>query len=236
MGIKAVFFDLDGTLLPMDQDAFMKVYFSSMAGFMAKYGYEPEKLVKSIMLGSAVMLKNDGTKTNEEVFWNKFSEIYGDKARLDEPHFNSYYEECFGMVREVCGYTPKARECHQKVLSLGLRTALATNPVFPRVATEMRASWAGIDINAFELVTTYENSFYSKPNVNYYKEILSQMKLLPHEVLMVGNDVSDDMVAKELGMKVFLLTDNLINKDNADISEYPNGNFDNLMQYVVNII
>ena len=236
MGIKAVFFDLDGTLLPMDQDVFMKAYFSTMAGFMAAYGYEPEKLVKSIMLGSAAMLKNDGTKTNEEVFWNKFSEIYGDKARLDEPYFNSYYVKCFGKVREVCGYTPRARECQQKALSLGLRTALATNPVFPRIATEMRAAWAGIDINAFELVTTYENSFYAKPNINYYKALLSQMDLLPSEVLMVGNDVSDDMVAKEIGMKVFLLTDNLINKDDVDISEYPNGNFDTLIEYIQNII
>ena len=35
---------------------------------------------------------------------------------------------------------------------------------------------------------------------------------------MVGNDVGDDMVAGELGMKVFLLADCLINKTNKDIS------------------
>ena len=42
---------------------------------------------------------------------------------------------------------------------------------------------------------------------------------------MVGNDVNEDMVAETLGMKVFLLTDCLLNKDNKDISAYPHGGF-----------
>ena len=46
------------------------------------------------------------------------------------------------------------------------------------------------------------------------------------------NDVCEDMIARELGMHVFLLTDCLINKDNADISIYPNGNFDALLHYI----
>ena len=44
--------------------------------------------------------------------------------------------------------------------------------------------------------------------------------------------VSDDMVAGELGMKVFLLTDCLINKDNADVGAYPNGGFDELCEFI----
>ena len=49
---------------------------------------------------------------------------------------------------------------------------------------------------------------------------------------MVGNDVGDDMVAQKVGMKVFLLTDCLINKSEEDISKYPNGSFDELMNYI----
>lgn len=33
------------------------------------------------------------------------------------------------------------------------------------------------------------------------------------ETVMIGNDVGEDMVAAQLGMKVFLLTDCLINKE-----------------------
>ena len=49
---------------------------------------------------------------------------------------------------------------------------------------------------------------------------------------MVGNDVNEDMVAEKLGMKVFLLTDCIINKDNKDISVYPNGGFDQLKEFI----
>ena len=49
---------------------------------------------------------------------------------------------------------------------------------------------------------------------------------------MVGNDTSEDMVAKTLGIDVFLLTDCLINKTEENISEYPNGNFEDLIEYI----
>ena len=52
---------------------------------------------------------------------------------------------------------------------------------------------------------------------------------------MVGNDVGDDMVAEDLGMKVFLLTDCLINKTSINTSEYMNGSFDKLLQFIASI-
>ena len=53
---------------------------------------------------------------------------------------------------------------------------------------------------------------------------------------MVGNDVGEDMIAARLGMKVFLLTDCLINKAGGDISVYPNGDFDALKAYVQDLL
>ncbi len=236
MSIKAVLFDLDGTLLPMDQSVFTKAYFGGLAKRLALIGYETKKLIDSIWQGSAAMVGNDGKKTNEEVFWNKFSEIYGKDVRKDEPYFVAYYMEEFDGVKSVCGYNPEAKEAVKSIKALGLRTALATNPLFPSIATEKRTAWAGLDVCDFELVTTYENSRFCKPNPEYYRDILNSMSLEPSETLMVGNDVSEDMIAESLGMKVFLLTDNLINKENADISKYPNGSFDELVKYIKTII
>ena len=51
---------------------------------------------------------------------------------------------------------------------------------------------------------------------------------------MVGNDVSEDMVTRELGMQVFLLTDCLINSGEKDISIYPRGGFEELNTFVEN--
>ena len=53
---------------------------------------------------------------------------------------------------------------------------------------------------------------------------------------MVGNDVGDDMVAENLGMKVFLLTDCLINKTEHDRSDYPHGGFDELLQFIDSVM
>lgn len=39
--IKVALFDLDGTLLPMDQDAFTRGYFNLLAKKLAPHGYEP---------------------------------------------------------------------------------------------------------------------------------------------------------------------------------------------------
>jgi hypothetical protein len=40
------------------------------------------------------------------------------------------------------------------------------------------------------------------------------------------------MVAEKIGMKVFLLTDCLINQENTDITRYPHGDFEGLMAYI----
>ena len=44
--------------------------------------------------------------------------------------------------------------------------------------------------------------------------------------------MNEDMIARELGMQVFLLTDNLINRSESDIHCYPNGSFPELMQWI----
>ena len=63
---------------------------------------------------------------------------------------------------------------------------------------------------------------------------MSKLGVCPEECLMVGNDVDEDMCVECLGMKVFLITDNLINKNNKDINAYPNGSFDDLAEYIKN--
>ena len=58
MKIKYVLFDLDGTLLPMDQDAFMKAYFGGLCKKLAPYGYNPDELISAIWQGTKMMVKN----------------------------------------------------------------------------------------------------------------------------------------------------------------------------------
>lgn len=235
MEIKAILFDLDGTLLPMNQEQFVKTYFKLLAAKLAPLGYEPEKLVESIWAGTSAMVKNDGSSLNEAAFWKTFCEIYGEEAIGDKEVIDSFYSQEFGQVKAVCGYTPKAKEAVELAKEKGRLVVLATNPIFPAVATESRMSWAGISKEDFVYYTTYENSCCSKPNPKYYLNILEKIGCAPEECLMVGNDVAEDMIAKSIGMKVFLLTDCLINKTDADISGYMQGGFPELLEYLKTI-
>lgn len=232
MSLKAVLFDLDGTLLPMDQDVFVKAYFGGISKKLAPYGYDPKELVGAIWQGTGAMIKNNGEITNEQAFWNTFKSIYGEECLKDTPYFDKFYEENFDDIKQFCGFNPKSAETVKALKAKGIRVILATNPIFPRIATEKRIRWAGLEPEDFELFTSYENIGCSKPNPEYYKEILSRINLSAEDSLMVGNDVDDDMVAESLGMKVFLLTDCLINKDEKDITRYPNGDFDALNKYI----
>ncbi len=236
MSLKAVFFDLDGTLLPMDQDVFVKTYFGSISAYIAPYGYNPQELVKSIWQGTGAMIKNDGKCTNEEAFWNTFVKIYGESCLKDVPHFDRFYIEKFDNLKSICGFNPKAKEIVEDLKVKGIKVVLAPNPIFPSIATEKRIRFAGIEVEDFEFFTSYENIGCSKPSLSYYEEVLRRAGVEPQDALMVGNDVSDDMVAEKLGMKVFLLTDCLINKDGEDISRYPNGSFDDLKDYINTLI
>lgn len=232
MKTKVILFDLDGTLLPMDQDIFVKAYFKGIATKLAPFGYDPQTLIKSIWSGTNAMIANDGTKTNEEAFWDCFESIFGEGSRRDEPKFAKFYEENFDDAKAVCGFDENADKIIKRIKNMGLRVALATNPIFPQIATRKRMKWAGLDENDFELYTTYENSSYCKPNLKYYEVILSQLGVSAEECVMVGNDVGDDMVAQKMGMKVFLLTNDLINKENVDISQFANGGFSELEKYI----
>ena len=236
MAVSTVLFDLDGTLLPMDKDVFVNKYFSTLAAYLAPHGYNSEKLIDTVWKGTGAMIENDGSSTNETKFWCAFADAFGEAALKDKPLFDYFYEHIFDEIQSVCGFDKRSAETVRMLKERGLRVGLATNPIFPKAATGIRIRWAGLDTSDFDIITTYENSSYCKPNLNYYIEVCQNMSVVPEECLMVGNDVVEDMVAEKLGMKVFLLTDYLINKPGTDIRRYQNGSFPELIKYASEII
>lgn len=230
--ITTVLFDLDGTLLPMELEDFAKGYFGTLAKKLVPLGYDVDTLVKGITGGITAAVKNDGTRLTKEAFWEYFSSVAGDRIFDNTDVIDEYYQKDFDGVKEYCGYNKKAAETVKYIKEKGYRTALATNPLFPAVATEKRVSWTGLSPEDFEYITNYDNSTFCKPNPMYFKEVTGKLGVTPEECLMVGNDVTEDGCAKEIGIKVFILTDNLINKYNVDINEFPHGNFDDLKEYI----
>lgn len=233
--LTTVLFDLDGTLLPMDQDLFTKYYFGLLAKRLAPLGYEKESLIGAIWKGTAAMVRNDGSKTNEQAFWDTFTKITRENARDDEPVFEDFYRNDFQLARDSCGFNPDAKKTVDGIKAMGLRVSLATNPIFPSIATESRIRWAGLEPEDFENYTTYENSRFCKPNPKYFDEVCRTIGADPAECLMVGNDMDEDTPAATLGMRVFILTDCLINKSGKPIDDLPHGGFSELLDYIKTI-
>lgn len=232
MKYRAILFDLDGTLLPMEQEQFIKIYFGALTKKAAPFGYAPEKLLQTVLQGMERMIKNDGSLTNEEAFWSLFTSVYGEDSVKDKELFDDFYRHEFVAARAGCRVASAAAETVRNLKERGYRVALATNPVFPAVATFARIGWAGLKPDDFEFVTTYENSRRCKPNVGYYTDVCQRLNLSPRECLMVGNDVEEDGAALDAGMDVFFLTECLLNRGGREIGTFPQGGFSDLLSYI----
>ena len=225
MAIKTVFFDLDGTLLPMDQEKFIEDYIRRLCMYLAPHGYDPKAVADALWKGTAAAVVNDGSVTNEKRFWQVFSALLGEKILSDAPVFDRFYREEFPKVKESAGFNPKAKGLIESLKARGIGCVLATNPVFPAAATYHRIRFAGLEVEDFRFVTTFENSSFCKPNPDYYRELLTKLDLKAEECLMVGNDAHEDTAAAKAGLEVFLLTDCLINSKGHDIAAFPHGDW-----------
>ncbi len=79
----------------------------------------------------------------------------------------------------------------------------------------------------------YETSRFAKPNPEYYAELLRVHGLSADECIMIGNDVNEDILpTSKLGIRNYLVTDCLINRDNRDISGIPHGTFADMVGFL----
>lgn len=227
---KAILFDLDGSLLPLDEDAFIRIYFEGVARrFAGKY--DQGTFMNAFWKGTLAMMGNDGSDTNKNVFWKTFKQyMKGDYEKI-ENEFLDYYLTDFGDVKAACRPSPHAKKIIDYLRGKAI-LILATNPLFPRVATHERIKWAGLEPEDFQLITTYEDNRHSKPHLGYYRDILSRINLPAEECLMVGNDAKEDMVAGKLGMGTYLLTDCLINRESLDISGFRSGSLEDFYAFI----
>lgn len=230
--MNTVLFDLDGTLLPMDQEIFINSYMEAITKKISPLGYAPKAFMKALWAGTEAMVRNDGSMTNETRFWKVFAELLGNDIIDKKPFFDEFYEKEFKTIGEKFIPNPLSQKCVAVLIEKGYTVVAATNPLFPIAATLARLEWAKVDAHQFNLITSYEKSSFCKPNLDYYSEILSNIGKKPEDCIMIGNDVDEDMCAAKLGMDTFLLTDSLINKHEADISGFRQGDMAGLYDYL----
>ncbi len=210
--LKAVLFDLDGTLLDVDLSQFIPGYLKLLANTVAHL-IRPNKFISAILKASEFVNRNDGKISNEEAYLNAFFPIEGYEMDDIQPYFNQFYEEEFKKLQKFTKKKPDAYEVIQTAFNKGYKVVIATTPVFPLTAIEQRLEWAGVRDFPYDLITSIENSCASKPNLLYYRLIFKYLNISAKECIMVG-DEDKDMVCASLGSQTFL-----VNSPNANLNE-----------------
>ena len=228
--LDTILFDLDGTLLPMDQNDFIKAYVTQLCRRYVPCGYDKDAIIKALWTGTAAMVKNNGTCTNEDRFWAAFDALLGDTAPIRDS-IPSFYTTEFDAVKEIAAPSPLAREIVDTLRGKGYDLILATNPLFPAEGVRTRLSWIGLAPEDFSLVTTYDNSTFCKPFPGYYQEILQKTGKTPAQCRMVGNNPLDDMSAAKLGLDVYLVTDYIENEKGLPIDGFPQGSLESVLAW-----
>lgn len=213
--INTILFDLDGTLLSIDMKEFETIYYTNLSKAFQNL-VAPDKFM-SILYGSVkTMVKNTDKRTNEDVFMEALKLQVGDEFPRYQEHFHNFYKKDFGVLREAVNENSVILNALEILKDKGYELVIATNPLFPREAINQRIQWANLIHDDFSHITYFEESHYCKPNVEYYKEILETLDKKPEECMMVGNDALEDLAAGKIGLKTYLITNHLLNRNGID--------------------
>ena len=138
---RAIFFDLDGTLLPMEMDEFLGAYFEAIAGFVARQGLDAKAFSAGLKAGIGAMASHDDGRTNHEAYWEAFFQHADADAAAWEELLTEFYEHEFGAIGEGFQPNPAAARAVEALAAKGYPLVLATMPMFPRRAVEWRLAW-----------------------------------------------------------------------------------------------
>jgi FMN phosphatase YigB (HAD superfamily) len=204
--IKSVLIDLDGTLLENNNDKFLAAYLKALGEYLSDVA-PPERIVQGLLAGTQAMVENnDPTLTLRNVFAARFYPGLGVLEQDLSDRVDLFYRQLFPTLKPLTKPIEGARRLVESAMQDGLEVVIATSPLFPRTAIEQRLEWAGLPVDefAFALVTSYETSHFSKPNVAYFAEILGRLGRSPKEAVMLGDDPQADLhPANELGIATF---------------------------------
>lgn len=227
---RAIFFDLDGTLLPMELDEFLGSYFTALDAFVRDRGYDSQAFSDALNASIKAMAHHDRA-TNAQAFWETFGERF--PARPDEMKrlLDEFYAGPFCHVGDAVVPNPSIRRAIDVLREKGYPLVVATMPLFPPAAVRERLRWAGLDPASFSRITTYENSRSVKPKLSFYAENLAACGIRGEEALMVGNNTVEDLAALGLGIDGYLVTDHLLDPVSYDLSTVAHGSTQDFVRF-----
>jgi FMN phosphatase YigB (HAD superfamily) len=203
---KTILFDLDNTLILFDEAKFFKAYIKKVAPLMSDI-VSPHALWQIIISATNSVLHNDGKITNQEVFKQIFTQKFGNQTEEIWQRFLKFYSNEFDQLKTLVNANMGVSEIFSFLSGKNIKIVIASNPFWPCIAMEKRMGWAGVRKEQVHLITHMENMHFCKPRLEYYQEACQKINEKPENCLMVGDDPLNDIVAKKLGIRTFLVTD-----------------------------
>jgi FMN phosphatase YigB (HAD superfamily) len=229
--------DLDDTLLDTRIETFLPTYLDALGRHLEKFA-PPRELILALRRAVQAMQANvDPTRTLRDVFDASFyPELHLEPASV-APAVHEFYTEVFPALG--AGIRPHlgAMELIDWAMQQGYQLALATDPLFPRLATEERVRWAGMDPSWFSVVSTYETFHFSKGHAAYFAEMLGRLGWPDQPIVMAGDDPARDMESSRLlGLQTFRVNNGLAEathvQNEPDAATQPSGTLLDLREWL----
>lgn len=185
--------DLDDTLLSTNTDQFFPKYFTCLGNALNDLGSN-KSIQKQVSFAVTQMESNqDPGKLLSEIFAENFYAPLGTTEAAHKETILNFYKEEYPKLKPLTTSRPEAQKlvdwCNQQHFIF----AIATNPVFPEVATRERILWAGLKPESFPYFTTYEHCHFTKPHMTYYAECLGRLGWPEGKIVMIGDDPVRDI-------------------------------------------
>ncbi len=203
----AILFDLDDTLISTNMTAFQPAYFHALGAALADLA--PAKdIANQILKAVAVMQENQNPcRMLEKIFAENFYPQLGGTEEAFRQVLEDFYRNEFPKLRKVTQPRPEARELIDWCKSEDITMAIATNPLFPRIATRQRIEWAGLDPSDFVFFSSFNDFHFTKPTLTYYAECLGRLGWPDGNIVMVGDNLKYDLLPMQaMGFSTYWVT------------------------------
>ncbi len=202
--ILALGLDLDGTLLRLSNQ-FIPTYLADVDRWIAPRLGIAETLSQDVMATTRwIVSQNHEPSLLADAFYEHLQARTGLDPEAVQTVFEEYYRDQFPKLQYLGRPIPGMMGFLAHIRELGLKIALLTSPLFPRVAIEERLRWAGLEGFPFDWISCFEIVHASKPHPAYYQEAATGFNINPRHWLMVGNDPEEDIrPALAVGMQTW---------------------------------
>jgi len=221
MAIKGILFDLYGTLIDIETDESLEEIYRSIAHFLTYHGiylhrWEVRDRYYEIMKQQKEKRGEEYPEIDVEAIWNSFLRQEGIGAPLARRQLATILAQIYrGISRKLLQLYPDVKRVLNE-LRPTYRMALVSDAQPCYALPEMKA--VGLE-GYFDPIIISADYGFRKPDARLIKKALDTMKLVPAEVICVGNDMYRDIYGgSQLGIKTIFIDSNQGAKSHENVT------------------